>query len=592
MSDNKKFVQENALEVIEKFGGIRPMANKLGVAVTTVQGWKKRESIPDARIDEILEAANQNDIQLNDEAHRPNIEETIAQIKAKIEQPGDDHDLPDEEKISMEEDDDVLEEDIKEIVTSHDVEELDDENEEEEASDLPLPEDIAFEEPATPLKSENTDVPPAAVIDSQKPAGNSTWLIAVLGGLAVIALAAVFWPVREEVIENREKLAAVQDGLNTLKQEQSTFIGALEGYLPEDMKSQLQEFQKRTADLGEKVGDLTEQTKVIAKSVIGEENAAQIERRLEQLEGQFSGLVSSAQIQSILSRFSVMNDTEEGQTQLDRATNQLYGIIGGLDGRLDLLDEALISARDNSTALGSTFEGVADEDLKAGALLLGLTQFRSALNRGETPFEEDLTLLYSVIGEDNATLRQSLDRLAPQAKSGVLTPKGLSDEFRALAGDIAVNSFKGEDASITEQAKARLSKVLQIKKGGEPLLSNESQETISTVQTQLDSGDLRAAMSTLSQLEGENAEAAQPFMQKLTSTIAAQEVKDAITSMLQTAQSELSLTKPLNLKTLNPTMMEQITPNNVVKDNKSGFTMLPDNKLNHNFKNLNMKPQE
>ena len=44
-------------EIIERFGGIRPMASKLGVAVTTVQGWKERGHIPEGRLSQIIEAA-------------------------------------------------------------------------------------------------------------------------------------------------------------------------------------------------------------------------------------------------------------------------------------------------------------------------------------------------------------------------------------------------------------------------------------------------------------------------------------------------------------------------------------------------------
>jgi hypothetical protein len=47
----------NADRVIERFGGIRPMANKLGVPVTTVQGWKKRGVIPANRAALIEQAA-------------------------------------------------------------------------------------------------------------------------------------------------------------------------------------------------------------------------------------------------------------------------------------------------------------------------------------------------------------------------------------------------------------------------------------------------------------------------------------------------------------------------------------------------------
>lgn len=44
-------------EIIERFGGIRPMAAKLGVAVTTVQGWKERGHIPEGRLPQIIVAA-------------------------------------------------------------------------------------------------------------------------------------------------------------------------------------------------------------------------------------------------------------------------------------------------------------------------------------------------------------------------------------------------------------------------------------------------------------------------------------------------------------------------------------------------------
>lgn len=56
---------DNAEEVIQRFGGIRPMASKMDVPVTTVQGWKKRNVIPGNRIDEVLKAAQHNDVDLS-----------------------------------------------------------------------------------------------------------------------------------------------------------------------------------------------------------------------------------------------------------------------------------------------------------------------------------------------------------------------------------------------------------------------------------------------------------------------------------------------------------------------------------------------
>lgn len=50
--------------VIAAFGGIRPMATKLGISFTTVQGWKTRGQIPAARWPEVEAAAIANGIDL------------------------------------------------------------------------------------------------------------------------------------------------------------------------------------------------------------------------------------------------------------------------------------------------------------------------------------------------------------------------------------------------------------------------------------------------------------------------------------------------------------------------------------------------
>jgi len=56
-----------AERVIERFGGIRPMASKLSVPVTTVQGWKKRGAIPPTRLNDLREAAKRYSIRLTEE---------------------------------------------------------------------------------------------------------------------------------------------------------------------------------------------------------------------------------------------------------------------------------------------------------------------------------------------------------------------------------------------------------------------------------------------------------------------------------------------------------------------------------------------
>ena len=53
-------------QLIQRFGGIRPMANKLEVPFTTVQGWKKRGAIPAARLNDLRAAAQRHGIALED----------------------------------------------------------------------------------------------------------------------------------------------------------------------------------------------------------------------------------------------------------------------------------------------------------------------------------------------------------------------------------------------------------------------------------------------------------------------------------------------------------------------------------------------
>jgi type IV secretory pathway VirB10-like protein len=51
--------------IIDRFGGIRPMATKLAVPVTTVQGWKKRGIIPQIRHADIQAAAARENIAID-----------------------------------------------------------------------------------------------------------------------------------------------------------------------------------------------------------------------------------------------------------------------------------------------------------------------------------------------------------------------------------------------------------------------------------------------------------------------------------------------------------------------------------------------
>jgi hypothetical protein len=56
----------DAGRVVEAFGGVRPMAARLGIAATTIQGWKSRGKVPHARRQEVRDAAQVAGIDLSE----------------------------------------------------------------------------------------------------------------------------------------------------------------------------------------------------------------------------------------------------------------------------------------------------------------------------------------------------------------------------------------------------------------------------------------------------------------------------------------------------------------------------------------------
>ncbi len=558
MSDAKTYIHNNAVDVIEKFGGIRPMATKLGIAATTVQGWKKRGVIPKSRVAEIIKVAEQNNIYLGIESAaeaatppetKPNepIAEKVAHVSSS----------PQKERTES-------------IVRT----------EEKEAPSV-----SPGKQTSTAQEERVARTPPRPV---KKP-NYGTWVSAGAFMVLLVALVAFLMPVEEQTYENTTRLSNMEEDVRTLKAgqkdlEKEVDVVDVEGEATgSKFNTQFEEWKKQAGDLGTRIDELKTQTQEAAAGMVTAEEMDKWRSRLENVETQLSSVMNAEKMQQMTNRFNFLQETESGQEQLDAASRQLSGIVDSLDGRLDLLDEALVVARENSTALGQTFEGMPNEDLKAGALLLALNQFRGALNRGNTPFAEDLELLYTFVGDDNPELRASLDKLAPQAQSGVISVGGLSNEFRSLAGEIVVSSLKGEDVSVSERAQARMNDVLKIEKNGEVVSGTDTQRTVQKAQEYLDEGNLNEAFFTLKQLDGNAAQAAAPFMEKLEAGIAAQDVKQSLNSLL----GEMGVRpRPLDLKNLGgSSALPHLETKPMVKDEESGFVMMPHKKdVPHDFR--------
>lgn len=515
---------DNAGEIIERFGGIRPMSKKIDVAVTTIQGWKKRDVIPAARRDDILAAAQRYEIDLsglteeqtasvaNENTHH------VSSLGASY-QPSSEQTQKDKYDYSggME---------LKASGSGKGDKDI----EEEFASEI-------NHKIARELRAAETTV-----------VRKSVWVSGSLILLASVGIIALLFPQNKKIEENQARISYVETQMRKTGGGESMFANMI----PASLKNQITELQNQASTIQNRVAKISRDAEEVSRTLTtpGGGNIAQRLAMLEQKVGVLaSGAVSAAgavgidmnaadmDLSSWFEKLEVMQNSEVGRAVLDSSVSDMASLMNAMglqSGEAAMndpkLDEALAQAQEQENALGEVLEGLSGNDLKAAALLIGLTQFRSAVHR-DGAFADDLALLQSMVGgENNTELNAAINKLAPQAADGILTPGRLSGEFKGLAGDIVVSSLKGEDVSVQEKAKARLNDILEVKKDGELVTGTDTQARVARAQTMLDEGNIQGAIAELQKLEGGAAETAQPWIEKAQATVLAQDVENMATT--------------------------------------------------------------
>ena len=541
---------ENAEEIIEAFGGIRPMAKKIDVAVTTVQGWKKRNVIPAARRELIIKAAAEHDVDLGDLLSGSG--EVVGSADVKADKP--------------------VKKDEKPVVTdrSNDADDQDDEGDVLPEAIVDVPEETAEE------KDEEPSINNGAPVKEAKPIGASekkildqksiesfdqpsvssglkfVLVVAVIVALGFGSIAAYFWQkanteraaeaARVEaarIAELEAKMAEVEDEV-----ESKGFFGKI---IPKDLNEQIATLQEKTQNLQKDIGSAAQKAQETAKAVSEDvlaEDAGNMEERLVKLETHLQEITGRPVLAGVLDRVNTMQSDPNSEDVLARTVKELDALFAALQADTvqaggavkentdDAINFTLDVAREQSAAIGQTFESVPQDDLKAAAMLLGMAQLRSALNRDNEAFESDLSLLRKIVGDENPELNAALERLAPHAQDGVLTVSELSTELRSFAGDAVAASLAGEDVTVKERAKARMNELFQVQKDGELITGTETQAALVSAEQQLQNGDIQAAMDAVGGLDGPAAEALLPWLQKAQASLSAQNAKGVVDDVL------------------------------------------------------------
>jgi uroporphyrinogen-III synthase len=491
---------ENGAEIIERFGGIRPLAKKIDVAVTTVQGWKKRDTIPATRRQVIIEAAETYDVDLTDLMNdAPEVQPAANENSAKpaaVEKADTQASKP-------------------ETVTS-----------------VPP----VKSRPSTPLDEETLDEKLAAV--EEKVVGRNTIIVIGLIALLLLAFAALLWPKpRDEATLDRlsaleartqelqGEVAEVQDNVD----EQQSFFGTM---IPENLDEQVANLGQRASETASNAVTSAQQ---MSADIMEDET---FQAGLTALETQLEEITGRPVLAGMFGNVQQMSSNPEGQATLDQAMSQLNVLMASMtsdavedsgENETSLFESTLNAARGQSDALGQTFEDVPASELKAAALLLTMQQFRSSLNRDNEAFQDDFEVLMGLVAEENIELRAALEKLAPHAEEGVLTPAGLTNEFKTIAGDAVVASLKGEDVSLQDRASARFNEVLQIEKDGELITGTETQAKVNTAETLLENGEIEQAISIVESLDGPAAQALSGWLRKAKATLNAQSLDQTLT---------------------------------------------------------------
>lgn len=460
MTQDSTAVISKASEIINRFGGIRPMSTKTGIPVTTIQGWKQRDAIPANRRYELVDAANKNGINLSD---------LLMEI----------------------------------------------------AGDKPNADDTGNQE----IFIAGGEIPKRHYDDSHsdlKPASNQAMFIgagALILAAAILGMIIAIAPDVKQATGQAERIAQLEQQIENMKSAQNSSSSS--SFLPDGLGDKL-------SSLEGQVGALSEQAKSYS-AVIDDLQTGTMSERLTKLESHMGGLLEKANafgLQEVVQKIQAMQSTTAGLGQVD-------GLIAAFLGTAqtatpDQLSQSFTQLRETNPDVAETFKNVAPEDMQAAVMLMGMAQLRESLARDNDSFEQDLGLLKVTLAQDNPELVAAIDRLAPQAKSGVLTPTGLSQELRGLTGEIVAAELSGKDVSIQDKLTARLGQMVQVEKDGQRISGTQTQITIAEAQKKLDTGDVAGAVALLQSIQGPAAEKVQPIISQSNATLLAGQVQQLL----------------------------------------------------------------
>jgi hypothetical protein len=553
--------------IVERFGGIRPMAHKLDTPVTTVQGWKKRGAIPLARHADLRTAAAKHRIKLDDadlDAATPSEDRPTDAASSALITPADAVPVVDpvvDPVPTASPADTIPGADTPAPVsglgtTAGPVSEL-------QSSDALIP-------PATPIgaadnlseteKAEDAKADPFKT-DATKPdtasdapktaAAASTWTPSGTTGSAGYSRSDSE-PARPTIAPTPSYIDEPRSGSGfaTALSVVALLVGAaalsapwwgpaLPGWPSPAAPAPTQSSAAAPADLAlraqiqqlvDRVGTL-EQRPAAAPANGGNGEAAAglsaLTQRIDALEQRPAAAapdtgVADAQ-KALADRLAALEQKVSAAAGNAQAAQELRGEVDSLKQQVTSVNQAVTQRQDAATA--------------AQALVLAAGQLRASLSGGQ-PFQQDLQAVRALNIADTG-VTQPLDAVAPYAAKGIPTRAQLTDRFEPLAGEIVRADIRGEGNGWIDSAVGKLSTLVTVRREGGGVVGTTSDAVVARAEAALSEGNLAKAVEELSTLQGPAAQTAGPWLAdakaRLAADQAARQLNDRAIALMTTA---------------------------------------------------------
>lgn len=528
--------------LVEKFGGIRPMAGKLGIPVTTVQGWKKRGHVPENRRADILAAAASHDISLTEEE----LDRAISLLPEEAEggeTPPPPHPEPQ-----------IIDVEPEQIAPSPAPDPV-----------APMPPPEMPSRPATAVPDPDAEPkqdgpaetpPPPHAPPPEPPARDTAQRTSRIGAAAfVVALVGlgtgVFGLMRHGDLPGLGRTAEAPASATELEA-MRVQVAALSGDL-EQARAEIGRLQQQAADA-------PPPTEIPAPIAALPEQVDALSRELESLRGAIQALPAiptegnasdpaaldalrqdverlAGEVQSLASRPAPSGGEPVDLSPVVQAVNDLGSRVSALESAPPPAaegggaDPARVAALESALGdLGSRLERLENRvytlptaiagGAEGEALLVAANQLQAALNAGR-PYGAELRAVQA-LAAGVPQLEPLLADLAPRAEQGLPTATALRTRFDGLATEIIQAKRLRTDASWMDQTLGRMSSLVTVRRASGEVAGDSVQAVVSRAEAALDTGDLAHAVEELSTLSGPAAEAAAPWLTDARARVAAE----------------------------------------------------------------------